>query len=144
MILLRREFEFLQKISCNCHNVHGSAISRNFLRHMNGARIICFKQKCYTFQEKKMFTRMSSVLLKLNSFCFLFFFKKKTLSIETFITIATGYVHCISFEKSAKKSNDFRSTNDVIAFFLIRRSKRLRFQEDPNDMHSKTEKGNRR
>ena len=75
---------------------------------------------------------------------FLLPFLQKRLSIETFIIIATGYVHCISFEKSAKKSNDFRSTNDVIAFFLIRRSKRLRFQEDPNDMHSKTEKGNRR
>ena len=73
------------------------------------AHVYASSRNASHFKKKKMFTRMSSVLLKLNSFCFLFF-KKKRLSIETFIIIATGYVHCISFEKSAKKSNDFRST----------------------------------
>ena len=76
MIFLRREFEFLQKISCNCHNVHGSAISRNFLRRMNGARIICFKQKCYTFQ-KNVHTYVKCPF-EIEFFLLPFFWKKKT------------------------------------------------------------------
>ena len=111
-MLHRREFEFLQKILCNCHNVHGSAISRNFLRRMNGARIICFKQKCYTFQ-KNVHTYVKCPF-EIEFFLLPFFEKKKRLSIETFIIIATGYVHCISFEKSAKKSNDFRTTKTLL------------------------------
>ena len=108
MILLRREFEFLQKISCNCRSVHGSAISRNFLRRMNGARI-CFKQKCFTFQKKKNVHTYVKCPFEIEFFLLPFLKKDFPLKLS-YLIIATGYVHCISFEKSAKKSNDFRST----------------------------------
>ena len=111
MILLRREFEFLQKISCNCHNVHGSAISRNFLRHMNGAHVsynMLQAEMLHISKKKKNVHTYVKCPFKIEFF--LLPFLQKRLSIETFIIIATGYVHCISFEKSAKKSNDFRST----------------------------------